>query len=193
MFKTPYSSEAADLMIPLSPNVPPKKYLERFKEWDKSILNFKLDYLKAFLVHKQGFLRRKLTYQLTPSASTQANLYSFTLSISWRHPATHCTYWELCKRQTSSCRRKKKHSENFIMIRKHQEVNEQRAHGSVQTLHYCHESNLRQCTCSRSETHQHMPETTPQRGKSPSHLSGTMSSGIRVEEADRRKKIMLFG
>lgn len=58
-------------------------------------------------MHKEGFLRRKLTYQLTPSASTQANLYSFTLSISWRHPATHCTYWELCKRQTSSCRRKK--------------------------------------------------------------------------------------
>lgn len=39
------------------------------------------------------------THQLTPSASTQANLYSLTLNISWRQPATHWTYWELWKCQ----------------------------------------------------------------------------------------------
>ena len=44
-------------------------------------------------------LRGVITHQLTPSASTHANLYSFTLSISWRQPATHWTYWELCNRQ----------------------------------------------------------------------------------------------
>lgn len=40
------------------------------------------------------------SYQFTPSASTQANLYSFTLSINCRQPATHWTYWELCVRNT---------------------------------------------------------------------------------------------
>lgn len=40
------------------------------------------------------------SYQFTPSASTQANLYSFTLSISCRQPATHWTYWELCVGKT---------------------------------------------------------------------------------------------
>lgn len=37
----------------------------------------------------------KNAHQFTPSASTQAKRYSLTLSISCRHPATHCTYWEL--------------------------------------------------------------------------------------------------
>lgn len=41
----------------------------------------------------------KATHQFTPSASTQANLYSLTLNISWRQPATHWTYWELCRGQ----------------------------------------------------------------------------------------------
>lgn len=40
-------------------------------------------------------------HQFTPSASTQAKRYSLTLSISCRHPATHCTYWELWVKRTT--------------------------------------------------------------------------------------------
>lgn len=41
-------------------------------------------------------------HQFTPSASTQAKRYSLTRSISCRHPATHCTYWELCVGESTS-------------------------------------------------------------------------------------------
>lgn len=40
-------------------------------------------------------------HQFTPSASTHAKRYSLTLSISCRHPATHCTYWELWVKRTT--------------------------------------------------------------------------------------------
>lgn len=55
------------------------------------------------LIKTNTFLRQsEVTHQLTPSASTQANLYSLTLNISWRQPATHWTYWELCRGQAQT-------------------------------------------------------------------------------------------
>lgn len=62
--------------------------------WLNVFISLKLSRRDAFKCYST--VKIKGAHQFTPSASTQAKRYSLTRSISCRHPATHCTYWELC-------------------------------------------------------------------------------------------------
>lgn len=140
------------------------------------------------------FRQFEVTHQLTPSASTQANLYSLTLNISCRQPATHWTYWELCRGQAQTFT----HCEAFFTVEPENNANV-KVPGTVSAVlkHKVDYKQIRDVEEGQSSTcttvnhqirgiaharrpfRQRMPDQTPDRTRQsssrvPSHLSRVM-------------------
>lgn len=145
--------------------------------------------LGSDFISPQLWKQEIITHQLTPSASTQANLYSLTFSMSWRHPATHWTYWELCERQrksftkTQQCvwvvehRKNKTSLEDWVQwLASETWSGSNTRNRPVQNLHDCHLSNPGLSTCMPRILH-----TTHARSQSSSTLPLHLSRNLRLE------------